>query len=657
MRSHDPSAAYPQRLWPDEPWLERKLVALIGRGVESLRLRVVRAEPDVSDVLALRDQFSVLVDPALRAQVAETSRRLRREGLTRELVSRAFALVREAARRELGKEHYPVQIRAGLAMLGRVIAEMNTGEGKTLTATLTAATAALAGRRVHVVTANDYLAKRDAETLAPLYQRLGLACGYIDHEMSPDQRRATYAGPVTYCSNKELAFDYLRDRVALGPAASWAKLQTRRLQDPRGSDRLLILPGLEFAIVDEADSVLIDEARTPLILSREEPLDRSLGAWQEALAMARQLVAGSDFRVNERDRCVDMTGRGEQRIQELALAARHLQGPNLARETVRKALAALYCFARGAHYIVEDGKVQIVDEYTGRLMADRSWEGGLHQLIELKEECDVTPGKTTMGRMSYQRLFRRYLHLSGMTGTAREVRGELWSTYRLRVVRIPTRLPIQRTLRPPRIYATAAEKWQAVVADVRQCCSRGQPVLVGTKTVADSQRISAILSSQGVHHDVLNAAQDRAEADVIARAGEAGVVTVATNMAGRGTDIHLGTGVAGSGGLHVVCTQPHDSRRIDRQLFGRSGRQGDPGSVQVLWSLEDDLVVQEVSQPFRRLLAALLQRQGAPASRLVALYVGYLQSRVQRRYSRGREALLQADEQGERSLAFAGRSE
>jgi preprotein translocase subunit SecA len=656
--SGNPQAAYAERLLPEEGWLERQLVNTAGRVVRRLGLSQRGLAAIVPAVLAQREEMRALSDEGLREAAGAAGLILRREGLADTAVARAFALTREAARRTIGLEHYDVQLLGGRALLAGVVAEMATGEGKTLTATLTAATAALAGWPVHVVTVNDYLAGRDAQTMAPVYRALGLTVGCIQHDMDGPARRLAYASDVTYCSNKEIAFDYLRDRVVLGQNRSWARLQIERLYRPRPRLTQLVMRGLHFAIVDEADSVLIDEARTPLILSREERGGEAEAAWQDALDIARQLEIDTHFRLDAHERRAELTSRGE--AQAVALAAgegRHIAGPNRARDLVALALTALHCFARGQHYVVRDGKVQIVDEYTGRLMPDRSWEGGLHQLIELKEGCEVTPHKVTMARMSYQRFFRRYRRLAGMTGTAAEVATEFWSIYRLPVVRIPTHRPCQRKSLPPRVYPTAADKWAAVVAAVRTAHDDGRPVLVGTRSVTDSEQVSELLTATGIGHRVLNAMQDCEEAEIIAGAGAPGMVTVATNMAGRGTDIHLGAGVEARGGLAVICTQPHDARRIDRQLFGRSARQGDRGSAQVIWSLEDELALHGLPTPLR---AACLRAvcAGWPGAHFIAAWLLHrAQRRVQARYSRVRRNLVRMDERGDRAMAFAGQSE
>jgi len=409
--------------------------------------------------------------------------------------------------------------------------------------------------------------------------------------MTPEERRAAYACDITYCTNKQLVFDYLKDRLMLGQESRSLHLQVEGLHAEFPRTRRLLLRGLCFVIVDEADSVLVDEARTPLIISNVSDSSQEKQLYGEAVAMARQLASGLDFAIRPREREVDLTERGKRRAAELAEPYGGVWiGPRRREELVRRALSALYLFQRDKQYIVRGDKVQIVDEYTGRVMADRSWERGLHQMIEAKEGCPITGQQETLARISYQRYFRRYLRIAGMTGTAREVARELWAVYRLPVVSIPTNRPVRRRRLPDEVYATAEAKWAAIVEKLRALHAAGRPVLVGTRSVQASERLSELLKAVGLPHQVLNARQDQEEAEVIANAGSRGRITVATNMAGRGTDIRLGPEVAALGGLHVLATERHDARRIDRQLFGRGGRQGDPGSFQVIASVEDEIV-------------------------------------------------------------------
>jgi preprotein translocase subunit SecA len=570
--------------------------------------------------------------------------RLRREGFTEPLCGEAFALVRAAAGLTLGMRHFDVQLVGGWAMLNGMLAEMETGEGKTLTATLAAATAALAGRAVHVITVNDYLAHRDAEAMRPVYEALGLGVGCVVHGLDPQERRRRYGCDIAYCSNKELTFDYLRDRLALGGKPRPLADRIDSLAGERRGEGLL-LRGLQFALVDEADSVLIDEARTPLILSAQAKRSGEEAMYRQALDLARAVDA-TDYLIE--DGRVDLTPAGEQRLADAAQPLGGLwNGPRRRERLVKQALSALHLFEADRHYLVRDAKVQIIDENTGRLMPDRSWEQGLHQLIEIKEGVEVTGQRETLARISYQRFFRRYQHLAGMTGTASEVARELWSVYGLRVARIPTNRPVRRSYAADRVYASAEAKWAAVLEAIQRRHAAGQPVLVGTRSVAASEHLAALLKDAGLPFQLLNARQDEDEAQIVAGAGQPGRITVATNMAGRGTDIKLPAGVAERGGLHVICTERHDSGRIDRQLFGRCGRQGDPGSCETFVSVADELVTTHLKQASRI----------APPQWAGRALITLAQWRAERAHSQVRRDLLAMEDQLGDQLAFSGRGE
>ncbi|HWM42767.1 MAG TPA: preprotein translocase subunit SecA [Burkholderiales bacterium] len=640
---------YPER--DDTPGgkLEKLLTELrylTGR-VESGKRRLARI---VDAVAAQAETFQGIPDAELRTRAAALRPQLRRKGFDDlELVAQAFALVREASVRAAGMRHFDVQLIGGWAMLRGMVAEMDTGEGKTLTATLSAATAALAGRAVHVVTVNDYLAERDAAQMTPVYKLLGLSVGCVKQGQQPPVRRAAYACDVTYCSNKEIAFDYLRDRLVLGGKPHPIALRLGALAGGGAGGRLL-LRGLQFAIVDEADSVLVDEARTPLILSAGSERTAAEKMHRDALEIAGSL-GESDYRIGEEG--IEITDAGQETLERVAKELGGIwKGPRRREQLVRQALTALHVFQRDKHYLVREGKVQIIDEYTGRLMPDRSWERGLHQLIEMKEGVEVTAQRETLARISYQRFFRRYIHLCGMTGTAAEIAGELRAVYRLRVARIPTNRPSRRVRHPARHFGPATAKWQAVVEAIVACSARGQPVLVGTRSVGASELLAKLLQEKNIPFRLLNARQDRDEAEIVARAGERGCVTVATNMAGRGTDIKLAPGVLELGGLHVVATELHDAARIDRQLFGRCGRQGDPGSYEVIVALEDDLV-----KAFAPLAYKMQQRFGRLPAWLGAAVFRLAQWRAERSHSRARRDLLDLDEYLGDILAFSGRGE
>lgn len=650
--------SYPQREDLRDSWLERTAASLAGIVRQRAYGRTPGHQEFLSRVNAEAQPLDGLGDKEIRESIPELRRRLYSEGLQEALVARVFAIVREMASRRLGMRPFDVQLLGGRVMLEGKIAEMETGEGKTLTATFPACAAALAGIPVHIVTVNDFLVMRDAAWMGPLYKFFGLTVGTITEGMTPEARRSAYACDITYCTNKQIVFDYLKDRLMLGREVRHLHRQIEGLHAEFSRASRLLLRGLCFVIVDEADSVLVDEARTPLIISSAGDTSHEEQVFGEAVAIARLLTSGSDFSIRPREHEVELSGHGKRRAAELAEPYGGVWiGPRRREELIQRALSALYLFQRDKQYLVRAGKVQIVDEYTGRVMADRSWERGLHQMIEAKEGCPITGQQETLARISYQRFFRRYLRVAGMTGTAREVARELWSVYRLPVVSIPTNRPVRRRHVPDRVYLTADEKWAAIVDTLRQSQTEGRPVLVGTRSVAASEHLSELLGVAHLQHQVLNARQDQEEAEVVTKAGERGRITVATNMAGRGTDIRLAPDVAALGGLHVLATERHDARRIDRQLFGRGGRQGDPGSFQAIVSLEDE-IVQEIFKGHALRLGKLFWRSGNPLpSWLGGMVVSVAQRVAERHHARTRGQLLRMDDQLSDLLAFTGRPE
>jgi preprotein translocase subunit SecA len=583
---------------------------------------------------------------------AETVRAALRAGFTPEALARSFATLRAVATRTLGMTPYDVQLMAAAAMLRGRMAELATGEGKTLSAALAAATAALAGRMVHVVTVNDYLAARDQAQLAPFYAALGLTSGLIVAGQKPAERRAAYACDIVYASNKELVFDYLRDQMRRRASASALHTRLARLDGRAGHEDGLVMRGLDFVIVDEADSVLIDEARTPLIISETMPGGIDHAACHEAMALVAGLAEGADFTVDRSARRIDITRAGQTRVEELSAAFGGAWESTLSRaELVMQALTARLLFHRDEHYLVRDGKVVIIDEYTGRVMADRFWNDGLHQMVEAKEGCAPSSQRASVARITYQRFFCRYLHLCGMSGTLAEVTRELRAVYGVGVARIPTHHRNRRRIEKTVVVRTADAKWQAIVAQATALAGQGRAVLIGTRSVADSAQASALLGRLGVAHSLLNAAQDAEEAAVVARAGMAGCVTIATNMAGRGTDIKLAPGVAARGGLAVILSDRHDAARIDRQLAGRGARQGDTGSFLQVLSLEDALM-----DPlrFNRMGRVLLAAVGANRHVARAMFA-LMQHLAERRHRLVRRELMRHETRLQASMAFAGR--
>jgi preprotein translocase subunit SecA len=651
------AGVYPQAADLDEGKLERLTAPATGFLTRTLRSRPSRFEPIVDMVeregRALRHQ----ADDALRAGARALRSQLRSSHADDSTWARCFALTRELSHRILGMRHFDVQVIGGWIMLEGMVAEMQTGEGKTLTANLPAAAVALSGSPVHVVSVNDYLVKRDAETMAPVYAALGLSVGLIQENMQPVDRRAAYACDITYVSNKQITFDYLRDRLAMGRHLNELRLRLERLHAPAPRLSELVLRGLHFAIIDEIDSVLVDEARTPLIISRDVGSEDDREVYEQALELAGTLEEDVDFELMRYQRTVELTNEGRNTLEDRADPLGGVWSSALYREELcTQALSALHLFHRDTHYLVIDDKVQIVDEFTGRIMADRSWQRGLHQMLEVKEGCSLTGEKETLARISYQKFFRRYLRLAGMTGTAREIRGELWSIYGLPVARVPTNKPDQKTAYPARMFATKADKYQAILERVRGLNAAGRPVLIGTRTVAASEDLSQIFTEAGLEHQVLNARQNKEEAEVVARAGELGRITIATNMAGRGTDIALSPGVAELGGLHVIATEFHQARRIDRQLFGRCGRQGDPGSYETMASLEDDLAI-EMGPRAAEVLRRTWHQNSAMHARIGSAMMRHWQRTIEARHARTRRQLVKLDEQLGKALAFTGQPE
>jgi len=599
------------------------------------------------------------------AQLANYSDGLRAEmrkaGLRPDLSARAFAVVREYADRTLNLRHYDCQVLGGWAILEGMFAEMDTGEGKTLTATLPACVAAFAGVPVHVITVNDYLAERDNELMSPLYSALGIRSAAVTQSMqNPDDRRAGYGAAITYCTNKQVAFDYLRDRVTIGARRDPLYRVLDKLNGaPAKSDGdELLLRGLCFAIIDEADSVLIDEARTPLKLSAPTDAGLDEAIYREAVSAARELKIDVDFNVAVATSEVTLLESGEQRIETILAGTNgYFESPRRRNAIARQALIACHCFSLDHDYLVRNGEIQIIDEHTGRAMPDRSWELGLHQLIEAKEGLEISKPAKTIARITYQRFFRRYHRVGAMSGTAQEVRDELWSVYELAVFRVPPNKPCVRKLLPPSVHVSESSKWQAILERVVANRKQGRPVLVGTRSLGASETLSALLTEGGVEHQVLNARNDREEAAIITLAGQSGRVTVATNMAGRGTDIKLGDDAAKAGGLHVIVAECNDASRIDRQLHGRSARQGEPGSCETVVSWADDALQKCGPGPACYVANGLASGKLSLNSGFEGRVLRWLQAATERRHARLRKALLAQDQRLDEIFAFSGSSE
>jgi preprotein translocase subunit SecA len=668
-----PGRPYVERGERELLWHDRLAIGLWSHLPAALRMAAAgRARPGrdyLPCVHRAAEHAARLDDDELRRQAQTLGRQFHREGFASEPSACLFALIGEAAQRVLGKRPYDTQYLAAWSLLHGTLVEMATGEGKTFAASLPACAVALSRLAVHVVTVNDYLAARDAAEMGPLYRYFGLDVGVVVQGLPRPERQAAYAKPITYCTNKELAFDYLRDRSALGDRASRLHLALDRVRGEDGGtvarEQAVVMRGLAYCIVDEADSVFIDEARTPLILSAQNQAAMGREDFNRALALAARMDPALHYTLDERTRRVRLLPAAYDWLDEVVASEAAADGddpfwssPRRREELLQQALAARAFYLRDRHYVIAEGKVQIVDESTGRVMPDRAWERGLHQMIEAKEGVELTGQRETLARITYQRLFRRYVRLAGMTGTAMEVSPEIHRVYGLDVVRVPLHRPLRRTILGVRCLVDGAAKWQVVADRARaQAIDGARPVLIGTRSVQASEQLSAVLTARGIEHVVLNAKQDQGEAQIVAQAGQAGRVTVATNMAGRGTDIALGPGVAERGGLHVILTEYNESRRIDRQLLGRCARQGDPGSAEVIVALDDELFATQLPRLAQALaVQPALRRRSVPRA-LIEVLRWLAQRRAEAHNRDVRIQNLKQDRQLAKLLAFSGRGE
>jgi preprotein translocase subunit SecA len=607
---------------------------------------------------AKAEDWKFLSDAALSRHLLGFRERFQRHGRDGDAcLPDAMAAIREAADRTMKMRPFTVQIMGALALHHGCLAEMGTGEGKTLTAAVAGVLAGWSGRPCHVVTVNDYLAQRDADRLRPMYEFCHVSVGAVTSVMPPADRMRGYAKGVTYTTSKEVVADFLRDRLKLGELHQVTRRLLHRHLSPHQAPEGVVMRGLHTAIIDEADSVLIDEAVTPLIISssREDAEAQKLHstAWQ----IASQLQVGEHYEVDLRYKEVVLLSVGRRRVEELVdRLPERWQGAVRPMELVEQALTAREFFKRGRQYVVDGDKVVIVDEFTGRMMPMRKWRHGLHQAIEAKEGVPISSMDQTLARISFQRYFRLYQKLSGMTGTAREAAGELWRTYHLPVVSIPTNRPVRRVEAPDRIFPSLETKLEAVVDEVARCHAVGRPVLVGTRNVATSQEVAVRLASRGLPFHLLNALNDKQEAAIVADAGQPGGITIATNMAGRGTDIVLGAGVAQQGGLHVIATERHESHRIDRQLFGRAARQGDPGSAGAFVSAEDELLKRFAPAWLLGLFRWTMLRRLPVAGTLGRLINVYVQRKSQDQAFKSRRAVMKMDVWLEEATSFSGSS-
>ena len=584
-----------------------------------------RLQPRVESINALEPEIQAMSDDQLKAQSAKFKERIDRGESLDDLLPEAFATVREASLRALNMRHFDVQLVGGIVLHEGKIAEMKTGEGKTLVATLPAYLNALSGKGVHIVTVNDYLAKRDTEWMGHIYGFLGLSMGTVVHGLDDTERQAAYAADITYGTNNEFGFDYLRDNMKFN----------------RDS---LVQPQLNFGIVDEVDSILIDEARTPLIISG--PAEKSTDLYYQVNGLIPRLSGDKHYSIDEKARAATLTEEGVAKCEQL-LKVDNLFDPSYIEllHHINQALKAHTLFKRDVDYIVKDGEVIIVDEFTGRLMPGRRYSEGLHQALEAKENVKIENENQTLATITFQNYFRMYDKLAGMTGTADTEAAEFKKIYDLDVMVVPTNMPMVRQEFPDVIYKTRKEKFDAALDEIEELNNRGQPVLVGTISIDVSEALSKKLKKRGIKHSVLNAKNHEGEAEIIAMAGQAGAVTISTNMAGRGTDIVLGEGVTDLGGLHIMGTERHESRRIDNQLRGRSGRQGDPGSSRFYLALEDDLLRIFGGERITGIMEKLGMPDGEPIEHnMISRAIENAQARVEGHNFEIRKQLLEYDD-------------
>lgn len=614
---------------------------ILKKWVESDAREIKRLGKKADKIDALKDEMAQLSDEELKAKTPEFKERLKNGETLDDILIEAFAVAREGAKRVLGLFPFRVQLIGGMVLHGGNIAEMKTGEGKTLTATLPVYLNALGGEGVHVVTVNEYLAERDSTEMGELYKWLGLTVGVNTAEMSPDEKREAYNCDITYSTNSEIGFDYLRDNMVV--------YKEDMVQRP-----------LNFALIDEVDSVLIDEARTPLIISGQtEP---SVTLYQRADRFVKTLTDG-DYTIDWESKSISLTENGIRRGEKYFNTDNLYDVENSAlNHHIDQALRANYIMTKDKDYVVsDDGEVLIVDSFTGRVMEGRRFSDGLHQAIEAKEHVEIQDGSKTMANITYQNLFRMYKKLSGMTGTAQTEAEEFREIYNMEVVSVPTNRPVVRDDRPDLLYPTLESKFKAVVKEIKKLHTKGQPVLVGTVAVETSEYLSRLLDRERIPHVVLNAKNHAREAEIVANAGQKGAVTIATNMAGRGTDIKFGPGVVELGGLAVIGTERHESRRIDNQLRGRSGRQGDVGMSQFYLSLEDDLMIRFGSERIKDLLSRMkvADEDAVIQSRLISRQVESAQKRVEGNNYDARKNVLQYDDvmRAQREVIYAERQQ
>ena len=631
----------------------------MGRNVRAaLGNPLARCAGYLPAIAALEADLKELPDLALKKSSLGLRYRARSGEPLDKLLVEAFALVREAGRRSLGMRHFDVQVLGGAAMHHRSIVEMQTGEGKTLTATLPLYLAALEGKGAHLATVNDYLARRDAEWMKPLYAALGMSVGIIQAQQPQPERRKAYTCDITYGTANEMGFDFLRDRLLnRGKGEGNRDLFGLMLGGTNnGAHDQPVQRGLHYMLVDEADSILIDEARTPLIISALPGEDEKIAAeaYHWAAENHESFVEDEHYDYDHDDRTVELTLAGRQLVRGLPKPSAMDRLPlSTIYEYIQRAIKVSREMFLDRQYVVRDGEIVIVDEFTGRLAEGRKWRAGIHQAVEAQEKVEITFATNQAARITIQDLFLRYERLSGMTGTASTSRGELKKIYQVHVLPIPTNKPPIRQQLPTLVYGTSEQKWAAVVEDVVEQHAKHRPVLIGTRSIDKSEHLAKLLSSHGLTPVILNARHIAKEAEIVEQAGRKGKITVATNMAGRGTDIKLGEGVPEIGGMHVICTELHEAQRIDRQLIGRCGRQGDPGTYRQFLALDDEILeVGYGPKKYAKLVAKGLKSKGA--LRGLETLFKKAQRRVERRHFRDRKVLLYHEKERQKTQRQMG---
>ncbi len=594
-------------------------------------------------IASYEDELKALSGYDLRKRSLSLRYRVKSNEPMDSILPEAFALVREAGRRTLNMRHFDVQMLGGMAMHHRSIAEMQTGEGKTLTATLPLYLAALEGKGAHLATVNDYLARRDAEWMRPIYESLGISVGVIETPMQRGQRAKAYAADITYGTAKEFGFDFLRDRLLLRRISEGqTDFLGGMLGASSGGNEKTVQRAPYFVLVDEADSILIDDARTPLIISAlpSEAQLAAVAAYKWAASVASEFVEDEHYDYEHEEKTVELTPEGRRLVRMLPKPDQmHSIGMFNIYEYIERAIKVSREFFRDRQYVIKDGEIVIVDEFTGRMAEGRKWRAGIHQAVEAAEDgVEVSVEAGQAARITVQDFFQLYPHLAGMTGTGSNSAGELRKIYKLRVIPVPTNRPAIRQRLPDRVFGSSDDKWVAIAQEVAEVHATGRPVLIGTRSIDKSEHLSEMLKLRGIEHEILNANHIAKEADIVASAGKMHKVTVSTNMAGRGTDIKLGDGVHELGGLHVIITEMHDSARIDRQLAGRCGRQGDPGTFRVFLALDDELLLGLGPEKARR-YKELGERLAGPADKYASLFTR-AQQLTERRHFRDRKVLM-----------------